>query len=76
MKVTGENIKNLLGRRLKVFSFATGRMGRVIRVEGNVVYIQLTRGRLGVTTFTGGDPVHFATQENGSVAIVNTIEGT
>jgi hypothetical protein len=54
-----------------VESRAIGRMGPVVDVEGEAVYIRIRNGRLGVTGFNGGDPVRFVFATDDTVYIVN-----
>lgn len=54
--ITGKQIQELLDKGYTVFSHALGRIGRVIRTNGNIVSIKLNRGT-GGTSFVTGDPV-------------------
>ena len=70
-KVNGEKINTLLSWGFTVRSCALGRVGPVIRAEGEAIYIRLRNGSEGVTTFVSGDPVRFAFHKDDHVDIVN-----
>ena len=72
-KDTNKEIADLLSRGKKVSSLAVGRIGDIVKVDQNTVYIKLSDRKTGVTSFNGGDRV--AVQGpcgDGSFVVVNT----
>ena len=65
--IYGNQIQTLLDQGYTVFSYALGRVGKVLGTNQNLVCIKFHRGS-GMTSFTGGDPVELQVDHNKKVA--------
>lgn len=70
-KDINKQIADLIKQGNKVSSSAVGRMGDIVKVDQNSVYIKLRRG-VGVTTFNAGDKVEIKPIGNGKFVVKNT----
>lgn len=71
MQVTGANIQYYLDKGLMITSNAAGRVGRVTRTDGEVIYIRQRNGSEVITSFISGDPVAFVFHQDYYIDIVN-----
>ena len=71
-----DQIKNLLDQGYSVYSGAMGRLGEIVKVDGEDVFIKSVKGFRAVTTLNRGDKVEIIKMEDSKYdyLVCNSVE--
>ena len=72
-KKVNQQIADLLEQGHRVYSGAVGRIGEIVKADGNTVYLKRSRGRGdSATSFNVGDPVTIEQAQDGQYLVMNS----
>lgn len=66
-----KDIKTLLDQGIKVYSSALGRVGEIIKADGDSFLIKSPKGKVGLTDFINGDKVKLQKNSTGEYIVTN-----